>query len=444
MLGPAPGALRGERGGARPHERRRHVVAGPEPEHAGQPEGGRGSGEAPGVPVVEVAAARERDPGGPGLAPRPRAHGHGGSGGQLGAREHRRDPALARPRHRADGVLVRRYRERLVQRVVGGSGLVDLGLVDRRQGGRGQRREDRSPRALREAARRALPAMLGDGALGGVDESLEDMACNLPLDRPGVDPDVLVDWRYSQRSPGAPSPGRERSPSFARMELQGRRAVITGGASGIGRGLAEAFVAAGARGVVIADLDSERVEAVAAEIGATGVAVDVGSEPELNGVSSRSCSAAGRSTCSARTPASTAPSAGPRSPTRRGDRIWRINVDVARGGRRGRCCPRCSPAARATCSTPRRPRACSPTSASSPYSVTKHAAVGVAEWLAITYGDDGNPASPACAPSSSTRRWPRRSRASRGSSARWPRPVSCSRPRTSRPSSSTRSGARSS
>ncbi len=71
------------------------------------------------------------------------------------------------------------------------------------------------------------------------------------------------------------------SPSFARMELEGRRAVITGGASGIGRGLAEAFVAEGAAEVVIADLDPERVAAVAAEIGATGAAVDVGSEPEL-------------------------------------------------------------------------------------------------------------------------------------------------------------------
>ena len=59
------------------------------------------------------------------------------------------------------------------------------------------------------------------------------------------------------------------------MELRGRRAVITGGASGIGRGLAEAFVAEGAAEVVIADLDAVRVEAVAAEIGATGAAVDV-------------------------------------------------------------------------------------------------------------------------------------------------------------------------
>ena len=68
VLHPAPGALRGERRGARPHERRGDVVAGPEPEHAGQPEGGRGGGEARGVAVVEVAAAGERDAGGPGLA----------------------------------------------------------------------------------------------------------------------------------------------------------------------------------------------------------------------------------------------------------------------------------------------------------------------------------------------------------------------------------------
>jgi NAD(P)-dependent dehydrogenase (short-subunit alcohol dehydrogenase family) len=54
-----------------------------------------------------------------------------------------------------------------------------------------------------------------------------------------------------------------------------RVAVVTGGASGIGRGIAEALIEAGAAHVVIADLSAERVRATAAEIGATARVVDV-------------------------------------------------------------------------------------------------------------------------------------------------------------------------
>lgn len=49
----------------------------------------------------------------------------------------------------------------------------------------------------------------------------------------------------------------------------GEAAFVTGGASGIGLGIARALVAAGAK-VAIADLDAERLEAVAAELGDAG------------------------------------------------------------------------------------------------------------------------------------------------------------------------------
>jgi NAD(P)-dependent dehydrogenase (short-subunit alcohol dehydrogenase family) len=50
-------------------------------------------------------------------------------------------------------------------------------------------------------------------------------------------------------------------------ELAGKVAIVTGGASGIGRGTVERFVAEGAR-VVIADLQTETGEALSAELGA--------------------------------------------------------------------------------------------------------------------------------------------------------------------------------
>jgi len=53
-------------------------------------------------------------------------------------------------------------------------------------------------------------------------------------------------------------------------ELAEKVAIVTGGASGIGRASAQLFAAEGAR-VVIADLDVERGEALATEIGAAAV-----------------------------------------------------------------------------------------------------------------------------------------------------------------------------
>jgi NAD(P)-dependent dehydrogenase (short-subunit alcohol dehydrogenase family) len=49
-------------------------------------------------------------------------------------------------------------------------------------------------------------------------------------------------------------------------ELAGKVAIVTGGASGIGRGTVERFVAEGAR-VVIADIEEDRGEALAAALG---------------------------------------------------------------------------------------------------------------------------------------------------------------------------------
>ena len=56
--------------------------------------------------------------------------------------------------------------------------------------------------------------------------------------------------------------------------LDGKRAVVTGGGSGIGRATCRLFAAEGAT-VVVADLVGERAEEVAAEIGGTAVQADV-------------------------------------------------------------------------------------------------------------------------------------------------------------------------
>jgi len=55
------------------------------------------------------------------------------------------------------------------------------------------------------------------------------------------------------------------------MEITGKGVVVTGAGSGIGRGIALALARAGASGVIIADVQPEKTEAVAAEIRALGV-----------------------------------------------------------------------------------------------------------------------------------------------------------------------------
>lgn len=56
--------------------------------------------------------------------------------------------------------------------------------------------------------------------------------------------------------------------------LEGRNALITGAARGIGRAFAEAYVREGAR-VAIADIDIDRARASAAEIGDAAIAVEM-------------------------------------------------------------------------------------------------------------------------------------------------------------------------
>ncbi|MCU5783033.1 short chain dehydrogenase/reductase oxidoreductase [Alcanivorax balearicus MACL04] len=170
--------------------------------------------------------------------------------------------------------------------------------------------------------------------------------------------------------------------------------MVTGAAGGIGRALAECFAAAGAKRVICADLDGEGAQATAEAIGGIGRRVNVAEESEIQalideveaneGPIDLFCSNAGIST-----------RGGPEVSNDVWQRIWDINVMAhvyaarhlvpkmtARGG--GYLLNTASAAGLLS------------QVGSAPYAVTKHAAVGLAEWLALTYGDDGIKVSVLC------------------------------------------------
>ena len=65
------------------------------------------------------------------------------------------------------------------------------------------------------------------------------------------------------------------------MHPKGKVCVVTGAASGIGEAVARAYAAAGAKGVVVADLAADKLAKVAGEINGLAVPTDVSKEADI-------------------------------------------------------------------------------------------------------------------------------------------------------------------
>ena len=177
------------------------------------------------------------------------------------------------------------------------------------------------------------------------------------------------------------------------MQLAGKVAVVTGGANGIGRALCRRFAREGAK-VAVADLQLEAAKKVADEFGGMAIRTDVSQQRDIAelvakvdekfGAIDLFCSNAGVGTAGSFD-----------APDSDWERSWQVNLMahvyaaravlpamLARGV--GYLLQTVSAAGLLT------------QLGSAPYSVTKHAALGFAEWLAITYGDRGIKVSALC------------------------------------------------
>lgn len=171
------------------------------------------------------------------------------------------------------------------------------------------------------------------------------------------------------------------------MQIEGRVAVVTGAASGIGRALARRFTAEGARGVVVADLDADGLAKVADEIGALAVGTDVSVEADVEHLVERTLAEYGQVDLFASN-AGIAIGGGVDVDDSEWDRIWKINVMAHIYAARAVLPSMLERGEGYLLQTVSAAGLLSNIGAA-PYSVTKHAALGLAEWLAITHGDAG-------------------------------------------------------
>jgi NAD(P)-dependent dehydrogenase (short-subunit alcohol dehydrogenase family) len=172
------------------------------------------------------------------------------------------------------------------------------------------------------------------------------------------------------------------------MEIRGKVAIVTGGASGIGAGVAKRFVEEGARAVVVADVNLERAQGVAKDTGAVAMRCDVSREADIQSLVAETKSRFGQVDIYM----SNAGILGNRGGIDLDDALWQkmweihgmahvwaarqvVPDIVARG--EGYFIVTASAAGLLNIVE------------SAPYGVTKHAAVAIAEWLRIAYGRQG-------------------------------------------------------
>ncbi|HBX99238.1 MAG: SDR family oxidoreductase [Pseudomonadota bacterium] len=175
------------------------------------------------------------------------------------------------------------------------------------------------------------------------------------------------------------------------MQIKGKIVVVTGAASGIGKALCERFAMEGASAVVVSDIDQPGIDAtvsdLASKTNAVGIRCDVSKEDEINSLANKTleqfghidlfCSNAGIFTAG-----------GESVSTKAWQQIWEINVMAHVFAARS-VLPSMLERGEGYLLNTSSAAGLLNQVGSAPYSTTKHAAIGFAEWLSITYGNRG-------------------------------------------------------
>ena len=178
------------------------------------------------------------------------------------------------------------------------------------------------------------------------------------------------------------------------MQVADKIIVVTGGASGIGRALARRFSTDGAKHVVVADLNGDDAQAVADEIGGSAATLDVSNESQVialieatendHGPIDLFCSNAGIGL-----------GRGIDASDEVWQTIWEVNL-MAHVYAARNLIPRMAARGGGYLLNTASAAGLLSQVGSVTYAVTKHAAVALAEWLAITHGRDGIKVSVLC------------------------------------------------
>jgi NAD(P)-dependent dehydrogenase (short-subunit alcohol dehydrogenase family) len=173
------------------------------------------------------------------------------------------------------------------------------------------------------------------------------------------------------------------------MKLEGKTIIVTGGARGIGRALVRRFFAERPKAIVVADRDLEGAREVAGELGETGLALacDVGREADIQDLIHRTIERHGRVDllCSN---AGIGSGLGVEASDAEWQRLWNVNLMSHVWAARALLPSAAQPGGVHFMITASAAGLLSMIG-DAPYTVTKHAAVGLAEWLSIMYADSG-------------------------------------------------------